>query len=79
VAELRALGCSVAVLSGLGGGVPDLLIGFRGVNYLLEVKNLEGRGDKLTPAESAFFDSWAGQVEVIRDSDEAKKAVKLTG
>jgi len=55
VRALRESGASVAVLSSVGRGLPDLLVGFQGVNFLLEVKNLEGRGARLTPAERDFF------------------------
>jgi hypothetical protein len=76
VDALRALGCSVAILSGVGGGVPDLLVGYQGVNYLLEVKNLAGRGMRLTPAESAWLRDWRGQVNVVASLDEALAVVR---
>lgn len=71
VNALRAVGASVAVLSAVGRGVPDLLVGFRGVNYLLEVKNLDGRGDALTPAEVEFFETWRGHVCKVTDALQA--------
>ena len=65
VKRLRQAGASVVILSSLGSGIPDLLIGWHGRNYLAEVKNLEGRGTKLTPDEMLFFNQWQGQVELI--------------
>ena len=47
VSALRAIGASVTNLAG-GQGVPDLLVGFEGVNTLLEVK--AGRA-KLNPEQ----------------------------
>lgn len=56
--------CSVCVLSAVGDGCPDLLIGFRGFNFLVEVKNPETtRGEKPeTIARQAEFKAgWKGQ------------------
>lgn len=36
---LRQLGCYVVDLSRAGGGVPDLLVGFRGTWFLIEAKD----------------------------------------
>jgi hypothetical protein len=68
---LRALGASVAILAGVGGGVPDLLVGWRGQNYLLEVKNLDGRGKRLTLAEREFHETWRGQASIVESVDQA--------
>jgi hypothetical protein len=67
VSALRQAGATVAILSNVGGGIPDLLVGWRGINLLLEVKNLDGRGKRLTPAESEFMDTWRGQVAIVED------------
>ena len=34
VDALRAMGCSVTILSAVGNGCPDILVGFRGINLL---------------------------------------------
>jgi hypothetical protein len=80
VAALRAAGCPVHVLSDVGGGLPDLLVGNHGVLYLLEVKD----GDKppskrkLTEAEQKFFDDWHGYPVVkIENIYQALKAVGI--
>jgi hypothetical protein len=39
VAGLRESGAFVQSLAAVGQGVPDLLVGFRGAWYLLEIKN----------------------------------------
>ncbi len=77
VEALRGIGASVVSLADLGGGIPDLLIGFRGVNLLLEVKD----GDKpisqrkLTRAEEKFFEEWRGRVFLAVDVEDAVNIV----
>jgi len=71
VAALRDAGATVTILAGVGGGCPDLLVGWRGQNYLLEVKNPAGRGDLLTEAEQHFKVIWRGQLAIVHDIDEA--------
>ena len=57
VAALQAYGASVQSLAGVGKGCPDLLVGFRGVTYLLEVKDensdIESR-DRRNMEDSVF-------------------------
>jgi hypothetical protein len=71
VAALRAAGATVTVLAGVGAGCPDLLAGFQDHNYLFEVKNLEGRGDRLTDAQREWIRRWAGQVAVVYNEQDA--------
>ena len=72
VADLRAVGASVESLARVGAGVPDLLVGFRGSNWLLEVK--VGKAE-LTPDQQAWHPTWRGQVAVVRSADEALRAI----
>ena len=65
---LRSVGASVYSTHRVGQGYPDLTVGFRGKNYLIEVKTADG---DLTRDEINFFDSWAGQVQVATTVDEA--------
>lgn len=77
VNALRGIGCSVASLARYGKGIPDLLVGYRGINILMEVKD----GDKppsqrkLTPDQEKFHDSWRGSIHVVHNSEEAIKVV----
>jgi hypothetical protein len=78
VEALRAIGATVRVVT-QGGGLPDLLVGFRGQTVLMEVKD----GKKppsaraLTPAEQKFFDEWRGGMLIVVNSiDEAIAALK---
>lgn len=58
----------------------DLLVGFRGINLLLEVKDLTAsRKDKLSAAEQAFFDTWPGQRAVVTSPEEAVRVVVEAG
>ena len=78
VAALRAIGCSVTSLAGVGNGVPDLLVGFRQQTYLLEVK--DGRKvpskRRLTKPEQDWALSWrGGEYAVVECAKDALKAV----
>ncbi len=68
VNTLRALGCTVQHLHEVGKGCPDLLAGWAGRNYLIEVKSEKG---KLTKAEQEWHDHWLGQVYIIRTPEQA--------
>lgn len=74
VAILREVGVTVQILSQVGGGCPDLLVGWRGVNYLLEVKSARG---KLSLAEAKFARAWAGQSAIVRSPEDALKIIGL--
>ena len=67
VDALRALGATVAQLD--DANVPDLLVGFRGVNYLLEVKT--GKYGKLEPGQAEWHQSWCGQTATVKTVEEA--------
>lgn len=79
VQALRAAGASVAILAEHGEGIPDLIAGFRGVNYLLEVKNPGGRGNRLTPAQKEFWGAWRGQAAIVQNISEALSALGVEG
>ena len=64
MAALRQVGATVVDLSAVGRGVPDLLVGFRGHTYLLEVKNKAGR-NRLTADQDVFLAWWHGVPPVI--------------
>ncbi len=80
VAALRAAGASVQLLHTVGRGCPDLLVGYGGVNLLVEVKDA-GRpasARRLTPDQQRWHRSWAGQVEVIDSEDAARRLLTAT-
>jgi hypothetical protein len=75
---LRKAGASVFVLD----RPVDLLVGFRGVNYLVEVKlPLGPQGGSshsyLTPAQADFQAGWRGQLTVVRTAEEALHEIGL--
>lgn len=70
IEALRAVGATVVQVS--ESGYPDLLVGFAGVNYLIEVKAKKG---KLTDDQWTFFKIWGEQCDVARTSEEALKII----
>ena len=81
VATLRRVpGCRVHDTADMGGGFPDLVVGFMGVIRLLEVKDgsLPPSARKLTADEKKFHKSWAAlPVHVVNNVDEALTAIGL--
>ncbi len=70
IKALRAAGATVEQLS--EKGVPDLLVGFMGSTYLMEVKTPKG---KLTPDQTTWIDLWQGQVHIVRTVEEALRII----
>ena len=69
----RQLGASVFDASALGGGFPDLIIGFRNVTHLVEVKDGKKTPSrrKLTPDQERFHREWNGEpVMVVLSPDD---------
>lgn len=75
--EIRAAletipGLSVAVIS--AKAIPDLLLGWQGVNYLIEVKS---KGGKLTPDQVQFHTEWNGQIAVCKTLEEVLEVLNI--
>jgi Holliday junction resolvase len=68
---LRQTGRSVVILSQVGGGCPDLLVGDRGINYLFEVKSKKG---KLSKSQKKFALYWNGMYPCVVRSVEDVQA-----
>jgi hypothetical protein len=77
VAALRKIGCSVVSLAAVGSGCPDLLIGYRAMNFLVEVKdgNKSPSRRQLTEDQKVFHREWNGQIRVVESVEEAVKLV----
>ena len=75
VRELRRLGMEVLHLHSVHHGCPDILVGYRGRNILLEIKKDEKA--KLTADQEVWHKMWRGQVAVVSNPQAAIKAVKL--
>lgn len=73
VESLRAAGATVQSLATIGNGCPDLLVGYRGVTVLLEVK--DGRkvpsAQKLTPDQEKWHSNWGGGILAVVNSPDA--------
>jgi hypothetical protein len=56
----------------VGKGFPDIVIGYKGINYLIEIKdgNKPPSARKLTPDEVKFHQDWKGQITIIKNIDE---------
>jgi len=80
VKALRAVGCSVQQLHTIGKGCPDILVGVRGRNLLMEIKDgsLPPSARLLTPFELLWQQTWGGQVVTVQSVDEALTAVNHT-
>lgn len=79
VMQLRQLGLSVRHLHMVGDGLPDIIVGHRKLNFLIEIKDHKKRNSqkKLTPDEQEFFDTWKGQVAKCENIDEILKVIGL--
>jgi hypothetical protein len=71
-----AMGASVLNLSTVGRGCPDLLIGYRGVSCLVEVKSSEKAA--YTEPQIKFMQEWrGGPVSRVDSVDAAIRLIKM--
>ena len=72
VNTFRKLGWSVQVLSVVGEGCPDIVVGRRGFNLFVEIKDGQAvpSDRRLTKAQVGWHASWKGQVAVLKNIDE---------
>ena len=79
VHALRAAGATVHPLHTVGAGCPDLLVGFRGANFLIEVKDWKAAPSdrKLTPAQVNWHRDWRGHVATVNSVREALEAIGI--
>ena len=76
ISTLEAVGATVECIPS-GEGVPDLLVGYKGVNYLMEVKPEPVKGKvfassvQLNPKQVLWHSTWKGQKAVVRNPKEA--------
>lgn len=80
VEGLRAIGCSVKPAHMVGKGFPDLVVGFRGLSFLIEIKDPSKPPSKrkLTPDQVKFHAEWRGQICVVETVEEAIHIVTRT-
>lgn len=80
VKQMRKIpGLSVVLTHTLGKGFGDALLGFRGRNYLVEIKDPSKpkSAKKLTPDEQKFHDEWTGQIDVIETLEDVMKIINI--
>lgn len=76
VKAFRDLNCSVLDLGQLGSGVPDILVGVRGRNLLIEIKDGKAGARKFTPDQVEFFATWRGSRCVVTSVDDVMAIVR---
>ena len=80
VKKLRKIpGVTVSITSALGDGFPDIVVGYKGVNHLIEIKDGSKPPSrrKLTPAEEKFHDLWTGRVDICNSFEEVIKVLNI--
>lgn len=77
VEALRKCGATVQSLAMVGKGVPDLLVGYRGKNYLMEIKDgaKPPSRQRLTQDEIDWHANWRGDVKTITSAEAAIEVV----
>ena len=77
VQALRQIGAVVQSLAAVGNGCPDLLVGFRGKNWLLEIKDgsKPPSAQALTPHQVEWHRVWQGHVVVVNSVESAIAAI----
>ena len=78
VAALRAVGATVQPLHSVGQGCPDLAVGFRGITYMIEVKDGSRSPSHraLTEPQVKWHGGWKGHVAI---AETVKDALTIIG
>lgn len=78
VAAFRRLGASVQCCHAVGGGFPDLVVGFRGLNALVEVKDgsKPPSARKLTSDQIDFHHCWRGEIAVVETVADVERLIR---
>lgn len=80
VKALLKLGCTV-----MRADQVDLIVGYKGINYLMEVKNPKNKPKKATsltkyyiaPHQQSLQDTWQGQIAVIETLEQALEVIGI--
>ena len=82
VNALRKAGCSVQILSNVGKGCPDLVVGITfmfgaGLTLMMEIKDggKPPSAQKLTPDQVKWHDEWKGSKVVVNSVESALWAI----
>lgn len=70
---LEQIGATVIDLAAVGGGCPDMLVGYQGRNLLLEIKDGSKSPSqrRMTTAQLELHASWRGQCAVVESVEQA--------
>ena len=79
VTALRAAGATVQSLAGVGKGVPDLLVGYKGQTLLMEIKDgfKAPSARLLTEDQLRWHHNWKGGALAVVDSPDG--ALRMIG
>lgn len=80
VDALRAVGATVHSLAAVGRGCPDLLVGYRGITYLIEVKDGAKAPSQrvLTQDQRQWHGMWTGgHLRVVDSLESALAAIRV--
>ncbi len=72
VQALRKAGATVQHMHEVGRNCPDLLVGYRAQNFVIEIKQ---PGKKLKPGQRLWFEAWKGQACVATTAEEALRSI----
>lgn len=77
VRALRQAGATVTATHEIGKGFPDLAVGYRQQNFLIEIKDpLQPPSRKrLTPDEKQWHEAWRGSVVVVETPEDALRHI----
>ena len=75
VEALRKVGAKVYDASRVGGGFPDIIVGYKSCLYALELKTSSG---KLTADQKKFHTEWTGYISVVRTVKEALQVIGVS-
>ena len=72
-------GATVEHLHAVGGGCPDLLVGYQGKNYLIEVKDGSKKpsAQALTADQVRWHFQWRGQVQTANSVEAALNIIGI--
>lgn len=72
-------GTSVFSTHTIGKGFPDIVVGYKGTNYLFEIKDelKTASQKKLTIAEIAFQMNWKGQYAIVENIKQILSILKI--
>lgn len=79
VNHFRKSGATVCILSEIGRGCTDLVVGYNGYSVMAEVKDGSKSPSqrRLTKLEQHFFDTWQGSACIVESVEDADKLLDI--